>query len=713
MKRSIPCLLVVSLICSMPYIAGAQNKVDYCEPTTVVNEELKKLLMKDGEDLTERQKFERRMSMLPKSLQQYPEDFFIRKAYLDYRNNNYFPAEKLREEQRLLFEQRPKDPIAVYLYSRLLVGHKTKEAIEILNRAVAETPGFPWSYIQLANVYNTPVFRDQAKAKENLKKWFSICPNQRERLWLVSQIGDTELMAETAKRLRARLESSVDADNLTLWSDLWSWEFRLKPVPEHAQVRAKLAEDLKILRAKDLGGEDRLIVLRSGYKMLNDKEGKQWVEDEMARQYPKSRTLLFWLQEHWREANPWPAPDVPDAKKQAFHHAQLKAANEWLKQWPNERALWDFKFFAAAEIEEFPKAELEALGEKVLKLSEAAEDFFSIPPIQTRVAQAYSKHNMATERIPSLILKGFEEMERFAKRNPPSDLYKREEKEDVNLRYVRWESWPLLIEAYAELKQPDKAREVLAQMVDSLKKLKPADDAKAGEKTWYAAHQIAYWQAVGKLADTENRKLDALASYQTALSFRAKTPKVKDDLKENIDRLWKELGGTEEGRNALLSRNDVKKAAEATEESWDTVNKPLADFALTDLQGKKWLLADLKGKTTFINFWATWCGPCRQELPYIEKLHEQMKDKNDVLILTFNIDDELGLVEPFMKENKYTFTVILGSDYASSQEVYGIPRNWIVGPGGAIKFDGLGFGGDGEGFLKKAIAAIEKARENK
>ncbi|MDQ3665780.1 MAG: hypothetical protein M3410_04110 [Acidobacteriota bacterium] len=210
MKTSILYLLAVSLICSIPYVAGAQNKVDYCEPTTVVKEELKKLLMKDDKDLTERQKFERRMSMLPKLLQQYREDFFIRKAYLDYRNNNYFPAEKLREEHRLLFEQRPKDPIAVYLYSRLLVGYKTKEAIEILNRAVAESPGFPWSHIQLAHVYNTPVFRDQAKAKESLKKWFSICPNQRERLWLVSQIGDTELMAETAKRLRARLESSVE-----------------------------------------------------------------------------------------------------------------------------------------------------------------------------------------------------------------------------------------------------------------------------------------------------------------------------------------------------------------------------------------------------------------------------------------------------------------------------------------------------------------------
>lgn len=156
----------------MPVVAGAQNKVDYCEPTTVVKDELKKLLMKDEEDLTERQKFERRMSMLPKLLHQYPEDFFIRKAHLDYRNNNYFPErEKLREEYRLLFEQRPKDPIAVYLSSRLLVGYKTKEAIEILNKAVAESPGFPELY-SVGPRLQHPGFRDQAKAKKILKNGF-------------------------------------------------------------------------------------------------------------------------------------------------------------------------------------------------------------------------------------------------------------------------------------------------------------------------------------------------------------------------------------------------------------------------------------------------------------------------------------------------------------------------------------------------------------
>lgn len=50
--------------------------------------------------------------------------------------------------------------------------------------------------------------------------------------------------------------------------------------------------------------------------------------------------------------------------------------------------------------------------------------------------------------------------------------------------------------------------------------------------------------------------------------------------------------------------------------------------------------------------------PCRMELPYVQKLSEQMKESKDALILTLNIDEELGLVEPFMKENKYTFTVI-------------------------------------------------------
>ena len=136
-----------------------------------------------------------------------------------------------------------------------------------------------------------------------------------------------------------------------------------------------------------------------------------------------------------------------------------------------------------------------------------------------------------------------------------------------------------------------------------------------------------------------------------------------------------------------MRRIDSKSKPESAElATWNTKNKPMAEFDLTDLEGRKWSLADLKGKIALINWWATWCSPCRRELPYLQKLREQLKDRKDVVILTLNIDDEVGMVEPFMKENKYTFPVLLGQDYAETQGVNRIPRNWVVAVDGKVIF---------------------------
>jgi thiol-disulfide isomerase/thioredoxin len=280
-------------------------------------------------------------------------------------------------------------------------------------------------------------------------------------------------------------------------------------------------------------------------------------------------------------------------------------------------------------------------------------------------------------------------------------------------------SWPILAEAYAKLKQPEKAREVLAQMSEALKKEKPGDKAKQGMKASYANYQVTYWQTTAKVAEAEGRKLDAFTSYQTALSFRPKSeaPEAdeKDELADSARRLWKELGGTDEGWKAYLARGEASKGATEVAEAatWDSKNQALPDFALTDLQGKLWKLADLKGKVAFINLWATWCGPCKMELPYVQKLSDQMKDRKDVLILTLNIDEEIGLVEPFMKENKYSFTVIPAQAYAQDLGVYSIPRNWVVSVDGVLTFEGMGFGGEGEEWVKKATEMIEKVKGGK
>ena len=136
----------------------------------------------------------------------------------------------------------------------------------------------------------------------------------------------------------------------------------------------------------------------------------------------------------------------------------------------------------------------------------------------------------------------------------------------------------------------------------------------------------------------------------------------------------------------------------------------MAEFDLMDLDGRKWSLADLKGKVAFINLWATWCGPCRLELPYVEKLREQLKGRKDVVVLTLNIDEDVGLVQPFVNEKKYTFPVLLGEAYANSQGINSIPRNWVVAVDGKVMFEGIGFGNDGDAWMKKVAEVIEKVK---
>ena len=120
----------------------------------------------------------------------------------------------------------------------------------------------------------------------------------------------------------------------------------------------------------------------------------------------------------------------------------------------------------------------------------------------------------------------------------------------------------------------------------------------------------------------------------------------------------------------------------------------LPELKLRDLAGKTWTLADLKGKTTFVNVWATWCVPCREELPHLQKLYEAVRDRSDVQVITLNIDENPGEVEPYMRGNRYSFPALLsGRSYAESTGPIAIPQNWLVDVSGTILQKSGGFDG--------------------
>jgi len=110
---------------------------------------------------------------------------------------------------------------------------------------------------------------------------------------------------------------------------------------------------------------------------------------------------------------------------------------------------------------------------------------------------------------------------------------------------------------------------------------------------------------------------------------------------------------------------------------------PTPDFTLTDPDGKKISLKDFRGKTLFLNFWATWCEPCREEMPAMEKLYQEHKNNNFV-VLAVNVKDRKQEALAFVKELKLTYPIAFdpNAEVASLYGAWGLPTTYLIGPKG-------------------------------
>jgi peroxiredoxin len=109
----------------------------------------------------------------------------------------------------------------------------------------------------------------------------------------------------------------------------------------------------------------------------------------------------------------------------------------------------------------------------------------------------------------------------------------------------------------------------------------------------------------------------------------------------------------------------------------DDAKRQKADFTLTDLQGKSWNLRNLRGKVVLVNFWATWCPPCRKEMPDLEMLYNKFKDQGFVVLAIS--DEESAKVAPFISERKISYPVLLdpGRKVNDAFIVDGIPKSFV------------------------------------
>ncbi len=155
------------------------------------------------------------------------------------------------------------------------------------------------------------------------------------------------------------------------------------------------------------------------------------------------------------------------------------------------------------------------------------------------------------------------------------------------------------------------------------------------------------------------------------------------------------------------------------EESGEDSLLPAIDFTLTDQFGKTHSLSDYKGKTIFLNFWATWCPPCRAEMPDIQKLYETYDTEGDDALIVLGVaapdygdeKDEEG-IKNFLKENGYTYPVLMDTDAElfSAYGIYSYPTTFMIDRDGNVF--GYASGQLSEDTMKSIIEQTMKGERN-
>jgi peroxiredoxin len=116
------------------------------------------------------------------------------------------------------------------------------------------------------------------------------------------------------------------------------------------------------------------------------------------------------------------------------------------------------------------------------------------------------------------------------------------------------------------------------------------------------------------------------------------------------------------------------------------VGKPAPDFSLVDRQGRTWKLSALRGQVVFVNFWATWCPPCLQEMPSMQKLFSSMpQDRFKMLAILYK--DEPAAADRMALQHQYTFPILVdpGSRVGRAYGLTGVPETFIIDKEGVLR----------------------------
>ncbi len=184
-------------------------------------------------------------------------------------------------------------------------------------------------------------------------------------------------------------------------------------------------------------------------------------------------------------------------------------------------------------------------------------------------------------------------------------------------------------------------------------------------------------------------------------------------LKELLKTSYIKTKGGEEGYDNYLARLQGVANAELIKKlKKEKIEEDAPDFTLNDLDGQSVTLSSLKGKTVIVDFWATWCGPCKKSFPGMKKIVEKFSGDDNVKFLFVNtwesVPNKKENAKKFITENNYPFRVLLDTEneIVGKFKVQGIPTKFIIDKNGKIRFKSVGFAGTDDALVDELSAMI-------
>ncbi|HUQ94107.1 MAG TPA: TlpA disulfide reductase family protein [Bryobacteraceae bacterium] len=367
-------------------------------------------------------------------------------------------------------------------------------------------------------------------------------------------------------------------------------------------------------------------------------------------------------------AKPKAAPDEEEALRQSLGEAgsspieMVRALEKHLAKYPNSKRRGEIeRALVKASVETRDSARILKYGEKYLEAE--PKDLLVLERVtRLLVAREDKESNEKGLKYAQLFLKGMAEMESEKPGNGRMDAQLRD---DLDRGMGR--AYTFQAKAKGHLGQPDEAVELAKKAFTTYPSAEPA-------------REIAFWLL------KQNKTADAIPYLADAFSLP--DPRVTEEdrqqIRQQMGELYRKLHKSEQGLgDIVLAAYDravgvqQQRAARLRAIDPNSGRTDPMEYTLTGVNGEKLDLKSLRGKVVVLDFWATWCGPCRVQYPMYEQVKQSFKDRADVVFLGINTDQDRGLVKPFLQEQKWNKAVYFEDGLSALLKVTSIPCTLI------------------------------------